>query len=214
MNRSFPAQDILVREVSISQLNELSQISIAFEIASILEISPDSEEPGEWIIKERSLTHHIEKDYDAISENHPLDWAEQFDLRNWGLLFAYHGEERIGGALIAYKTPGVDMLEDRDDQAVLWDIRIARAWRGMGAGKALFEAAKEWAINHNCRELKIETQTNNATAVRFYLRQGCRLGRVIPDAYPDLPDEVQVLFYLDLSERAFKTLQGGALCAD
>jgi ribosomal protein S18 acetylase RimI-like enzyme len=191
---------ISINEVPISHIGELCKISSAFEVKSILDINPDPERQKEWIYTESKLPHTSEKDYDSLIENHPLDWAKQFDMRNWGLLFAFASNELIGSALIAYNTPGVDMLEDKSDQAVLWDIRVAKKWRGMGAGKALFDAVKEWAIIHRCTELKIETQTNNVAAIRFYLRQGCTLKRVIYNSYPELPEEVQVLFYLPLSQ--------------
>ncbi len=193
-----PNSEIEIREVPVSQLEYLSSISIAFKINSILDICPSETHQGEWNIYQNELHSPRVKNYDAISENHPLDWAEQFDMTNWGLLYAFNNNERIGAALIAFNTPGVDMLEDRPDQAVLWDIRVAPVWRGKGVGKALFDAVRQWAISHKCHELKIETQNNNARAVRFYLKQGCTLKRVIIDAYPDLPDELQLLFYLPL----------------
>jgi hypothetical protein len=44
----------------------------------------------------------------------------------------------------------------------------------------------------------VETQNINVPACRFYARQGCVLGAIHPDAYPDLPDEVQLLWWLEL----------------
>lgn len=198
MNNSINDQIIEIREVPVSQLCFLSSISIAFEVNAILDICPSARDSGGWIISEHPVEHPYIKDYDSISENHPLDWQKQFDLTNWGLLFAYHKTERIGAALIAYRTPGVDMLEDRTGQAVLWDIRVAETWRGKGIGKALFEAVKVWSKTRKCRELKIETQNNNAAAVRFYQKQGCVLKTINIGAYQDLPEEIQLLFYLDL----------------
>ena len=189
---------IEIREVPVSQLSFLSSVSIAFEVNSILDIHSSENQAEKWIINEHKITAPYVKEYDSVSENHPMDWQQQFDMTNWGLIYAFHCEERIGGALIAFQTPGVDMLEDRSDQAVLWDIRVAPAWRGKGVGKALFEAVKEWTIARQCCELKIETQNNNVQAVRFYQKQGCTLKRVIKDAYPDLPGELQLLFYLSL----------------
>jgi GNAT superfamily N-acetyltransferase len=188
---------IEIREVPVSQLNYLSSIPIAFEADSILELCPSESQPAGWVITERKIPPYT-KDYDAISDNHPLDWQQQFDLTNWGLLYAFHHDERIGAALIAFRTSGVDMLEGNADLAVLWDIRVAKAWRGKRIGTALFNAVKAWALARKCRELKIETQNNNARAVRFYLRQGCRLKTVNRGAYSNFPEELQLLFYLNL----------------
>ena len=47
--------------------------------------------------------------------------------------------------------------------------------------------------------MKVETQNVNVPACRFYARQGCVLGAINRFAYPDLPDEVQLLWYKTLS---------------
>ena len=88
--------------------------------------------------------------------------------------------------------------EVRDGLAVLWDIRVALDRRGGGIGSKLFGRAVEWAQSRGCNELKIETQNVNVGACRFYAAQGCELRAIHPNAYPELPDEVQLLRYLDL----------------
>lgn len=103
------------------------------------------------------------------------------------------------GAVIAFNTPGVDMLDGRSDLAVLWDIRVAPEARGKGVGSALFRAVESWAAARGCRQLKIETQNVNVPACRFYQRQGCVVGGIRRLAYPELPDEVQLLWYKELS---------------
>ena len=90
------------------------------------------------------------------------------------------------------------MLEGRRDLAVLWDIRIFPDARGHGVGSALFERVEAWAQFHGCRQLKIETQNTNVPACRFYERQGCQLRAIHRAAYPQLPQEIQLLWYKDL----------------
>jgi ribosomal protein S18 acetylase RimI-like enzyme len=99
---------------------------------------------------------------------------------------------------VAFDTTGVDMLEGRSDLSVLWDIRVAPDARGRGVGAALFRAAEAWAAARGCRWLKVETQNVNVPACRFYARQGCVLGGIHRFAYPELPDEIQLLWYRDL----------------
>jgi hypothetical protein len=43
--------------------------------------------------------------------------------------------------------------------------------------------------------IEVETQNINVPACRFYARMGCRLGAVDRQAYPEFPNEVQLLFY-------------------
>ena len=50
-----------------------------------------------------------------------------------------------------------------------------------------------------CRELKVETQNINVRACRFYARLGCELRVVRAGAYPQFPEEVQLLWYKTLT---------------
>jgi GNAT superfamily N-acetyltransferase len=150
------------------------------------------------LLTERRLDAPYVKDYDAIPGEHPAGWAERFDVSRWGVTAAWVAGRRVGGAVVAFRTPGLDMLEGRDDLAVLWDIRVAPEARGRGVGSALFRAAEAWARARGCRQLKVETQNVNVAACRFYARQGCVLTSVHRDAYPGLPDEIRLLWYKDL----------------
>ena len=132
------------------------------------------------------------KDYDA--EEPPSRWSEIWDLSNWGLLFALDGEQRVGSAVVAWRTQGVNMLQGRDDLAVLWDIRVKPDFRGTSAGKALFAAAADWARERKCTEMKIETQNINVPACRFYAAIGAELWSINRFAYPDMPEETQLLW--------------------
>lgn len=133
------------------------------------------------------------KDYDAIPSNHPESWPLRFDVGNWQLFGAYDGTTRIGGAVIAVDTPGLDLLPNEDD-ALLWDIRVAPDVRGRGVGTALFAAAESWARQHGCRRLLVETQETNAGACRFYAARGCILLSMTHGVYPDFPRETQLLW--------------------
>ena len=104
----------------------------------------------------------------------------------------------MGAAVVAFDTPGMAILEGRDDLAVLWNLRVAPRLRGQGLGAALFRAAERWAVRHGCRELEVETQNVNVAACRFYARQGCSLGSIRLFAYRDFPGEAQLLWYKDL----------------
>lgn len=173
----------------MTALAEYGQIPIAFEVRRVLDVS-------EAVPTERTLDVPYVKDYG------PPQWASSFDLSNWGLLVARCGGRRAGGAIIAFNTPGVTMLEGRSDLAVLWDIRVALDLRGKGVGSALFRAVETWAAARGCRQLKIETQNINVPACRFYQRQGCVLGGIHRSAYPEFPDEIQLLWYKDLRPAA------------
>lgn len=173
-------------------------IPIAFEVDRILEVSSEKDRMGRFVLAERKLDTFYVKDYDSIAGEGPMRWAKRFDVSTWGLISAHSGRGRVGGAVIAFNTAGLDMLEGRGDLAVLWDIRVCPEFRGRGVGSELFRAAELWASNRGCREVKIETQNTNVAACRFYERQGCELRAVNRCAYKGVPWEVQLLWYKQL----------------
>jgi len=189
-----------IREESLSHLEEYAQIPIAFEVSRILDLSLRDGGIGGFELVERRVTPTFVKDYDAIPGNRPTDWARRFDLSNWGLLAARLDGECVGGAAIALKTPGLLMLEDRSDLAVIWDLRVSPRARRSGVGAALFAAAEQWAEGRGCCRLKVETQNINAPACSFYASRGCTLGAIHRFAYPELPEEVQLLWYKNLGD--------------
>lgn len=185
--------DIEIEEEPLTSLAEYARISIAFEVDRVFEVTAREEGLGGLVLSERKLGARYVKDYDEI-EN-PTRWARRFDLSNWGLLIAHSQGRRIGGVVIAFDTRSIVMLEGRKDLAVLWDIRVDANWRRQGVGAALFRAAEQWARARGCEWLKIETQNVNVPACKFYVKQGCTLGAIHRFAYPDLPDEIQLLWY-------------------
>lgn len=182
---------VALREESSSALAEYARVPIAFEVrerfvADGQQLTPEPVQPP-WV-----------KDYDALPGEGPASWARRFDLSRWGILSAWVDGERVGGAVVVAGSPGIDMLEGRTDLALLWDIRVAPAWRGRGVGVTLFQAVERWAMARGATRLKVETQSVNVPACRFYARMGCELGAINRLAYPDLPDEVQLLWYKSL----------------
>ena len=191
-----------IREESLSHLEEYARIPIAFEVSRILDLSLLDGGIGGLELLERPVTPTFVKDYDGIPGNRPTDWARRFDLSNWGLLSARLEGEWVGGAAIALKTRGLLMLEDRSDLAVVWDLRVSPHARRRGVGAALFAATEQWAAGRGCRRLKVETQNINVPACRLYASRGCTLGAIHRFAYPDLPEEVQLLWYKNLGDHA------------
>lgn len=190
---------IEVVEDSAAALSEYARIRIAFEVTEIFEVAARDDDSGGFALTRRGLAVPYLKDYDAIDEESPARWPERFDVSNWVFLTARGDGRRVGGAVVAFDTPGLDLLEGRGDLAVLWDIRVAPEARGRGVGSALFRAAEAQAGARGCRQLKVETQNVNVPACRFYERHGCELRAVNRFAYPQLPGEIQLLWYKELS---------------
>jgi GNAT superfamily N-acetyltransferase len=189
-----------IREEGLVHLGEHARISIAFEVDRVLDLVVRDRGLRGFELCERPLPVPYVKDYDAIPGNRPEDWGRQFDLTNWGLLSAHDAGRRMGGAVIAFTTAGLHLLEDRTDRAILWDLRVTPEARGRGIGTALFAAAESWAGARGASELIVETQNTNVGACRFYERRGCELVAIRRFAYPELPEEAQLLWRRDLRE--------------
>jgi len=187
-----------IRAESPPELDAYASIPIAFEVQCLLEpVLLDGGLAGVEL-RERRCDPTFVKDYDAIPGHAPRSWPDQFDVSRWGWLSAWLEGARVGGAAIAFRTPGLQMLAGRNDLAMLWDLRVSPDARRKGVGTALFEAAAQWAHRRGCRQLGVETQNINLPACRLYASRGCTLGAIDRFAYPELPDEVQLLWYKPL----------------
>jgi len=191
-----------IDEEPVASLPQLADISIAFEYDAILELTIVDHGLGGFVFGQRQLAESHIKDYDAIDP--PASWSVRFDVSNWGCIVARTNGQRIGGAVIAFDTAGVDMLEGRRDLAVLWDLRVDPVFRGHNVGASLFRDAEKWCVARGCIVLKVETQNTNLAACKFYAKQGCTLAAINRLAYPNLPDEIQMLWHKKLSTPAIR----------
>ena len=187
---------IEILEETPAVLTEYQKISIAFRVETVFRVRLIENGLGGIELSEKTLETPFVKDYDKHEK--PSDWAQRFELSNWGFFSAFKGEKRIGGAAVAWKTPELFMLEGREDAACLWDLRIAPEFRGKGVGKQLFEYALNWAKTRNCSLFKVETQNINVPACRFYARRGCHLGAFNLHAYPAEMNEIQMIWYRNI----------------
>ena len=192
---------IEIHEISPSQLDDYAKVPISFTVSSILQIELLQSGLGGILFKEESVGNPYVKDYDSSPEGGPMDWSSHFEIKNWGFFLAKDNLDPIAGAAIAYNTNGINMLEERDDLSVLWDIRVRPENRGIGIGKALFKRACEWSAMRGCRQMKIETQNINTQACHFYRHLGCNLGTIHRFAYmrdPNIAHEIMLNWYIDL----------------
>ncbi|MEO1214094.1 MAG: GNAT family N-acetyltransferase [Bacteroidota bacterium] len=189
--------NIEIESITWDQLDEYAKIPISFEVTSILDVSFLSNGINGISIKEREIASSYLKDYDD-SET-PDDWAKQWDIKNWGFFVATNSKSGvIAGITIALKTQGLNMLEGRNDLAVIWDIRVKPEYRNKGIGTLLFQQAIDFSQREKCKTLKIETQNININACRFYAKQNCYLGGIHANAYEEFPSDIQFLFYKNI----------------
>lgn len=171
-----------VREEPLERLAEYAGVSAAFLVDRVLE-------PEGAGLPERLIAAPYTKDYDAIPGNAPRDWPRRQDASAWQLFAAWAEGRRVGGAIVVRAEP-----------AILQDLRVAPDLRGRGIGSALLAAAERWARAQRCRRLEIETQSTNVAACRLYGARGYRLASISRNAYPELPEEIQLVWSKDLAE--------------
>jgi streptothricin acetyltransferase len=185
-------------EESPAHLADYASVPIAFLVdATFDDHALDALERGDLAAPTPAPVPY-EKDYDGSAGHHPTDWPQRFDVSRWIILGAFHEMQRVGGAVVVVDDPAVDLLGGQPDAALLWDLRVAPAVRHRGVGSALLRAAEHAAVRRGARVLRVETQQINVAACRFYRRNGFSVEQVQRDAYPDFPDEVQLLWIKSL----------------
>ena len=185
--------DIEIRQHSAEILSEYVKIPISFSVESYYQIRLLNSGLDGIKLTEKEILKPYDKDYDII--NPPIKWAERFDTTDWVFLIAYTDDIITGGTILVHSSSDINLLEGRNDLAVLWDIRVSPKYRGMGIGKSLFNSAVARAKEKDCSQLKIETQNTNVKACKFYAKQGCDLGLVNRFAYEDNPDVMLCWYY-------------------
>ena len=190
--------NIKIIEETPEILPEYEKVSIAFSVETLFRVELVEKGLSGVKLFEEKLENPYIKDYDTYAEDKPTNWAKRFDLSNWTFFSAFDDDRRIGGAAMAWKTPEVFMLEEREDLACLWDLRVAPEYRGKKIGQQLFAYSLDWARGKGCRLFKVETQNTNVPACRFYVSQGCHLGAFNLHAYPENLNEVQLIWYRNL----------------
>src|SRR5260370_11114163 len=151
-----------VAEEPMTALAEYALLPIAFRVDQVLDVTARAD--GGFALAARRLEVPYVKDYDAVDGEGPLHWTRRFDVSNWTLFTARVAGSRVGGATVAFDTPGLTMLEGRRDLSVLWDIRGGPDARGKGLGSALFPRVGAWGPANRCLRPKVEAQKSNVCA--------------------------------------------------
>jgi len=183
---------------------EYGRIPIRYRVESTFRIEPVDGGLGGLSLREERVDEPYDKDYDEGNPAARFQRWHRWDLSNWRVFLARScgrdGGDVVGGAVVAFNTDGVHLLEGRKDLAVLWDIRVRPKRRRQGIGAELLRRAADWARGRGCTRLKIETQNVNVPACRFYASQGCHLGGMNCYGYEPGPCEFEtvLMWYLDL----------------
>ena len=152
---------------------------------------------GGWTLNEEPVVSAIRQGLTDELDS-PTRWLRH-DISNWAFFAAHDGATPRRRRNCRLEQSGAPHAGgENGPRFVLWDIRVRREYRRSGIGSQLFDKCAEWAKRKGCTRLKIETQDINVPACRFYAAKGCELRGIHHGMYPEYPDEVQFLWYLNL----------------
>lgn len=169
-----------VRKASIEDLTALGDSDFSFRVTHEL-ASPFE---GDWLTRALAV--------EPYSKTYGFDRTElePYISANDKALFVVLGDGMPTGYVLL--SCAWNNLASIDDLAV--DTR----WRGTGAAACLVRQAESWAKQKGLPGIRLETQTNNVTACRFYTRQGFVLGGYDQHLYKGLlpgTRETALFFY-------------------
>ncbi len=87
-------------------------------------------------------------------------------------------------------------VEEWRSVARIEDIIVGRQFRRYGIGSLLLSCACDWARNHGCWAILLETQNVNYPAIQFYLRNGLEIWSINRHFYPPGPVEHEVAIFM------------------
>jgi len=187
-------ENIRYCEIGPDKLKEYGNIPFYYDTETKYELKKINRGLG-GISIELIKVPRFHKDFGSRVDN----WTEIFDISNWKFFVAYNEkDEMVAGCTLAINTNNCNMLEKRSDLVVLWDIRVKDEYKHQGIGQHLFDMALNYSKENGFKQLKVECQNTNPAAVNFYHKQGMVLHAINEYAYPDYPNEAQMLWYLDL----------------
>jgi len=118
-------------------------------------------EPGSWRVHlaRKAFESRLEKNYHGrLFEDHVYEPR---------VFSAVLGEKQIGWIELGY--------DKWNNRMRVWEFLVEEEFRRRGIGTLLMEHAVKIARDKGARMLVLETQTNNANAIEFYLNFGFQL---------------------------------------
>ncbi len=189
---------ITFREVDKSFLELYDKVSMNVNVHSEYKVKRINNGLGGLALEEVSVEPYIK---DLSIYERATEYEKRFDITNWRFYMAFDGNIPVGAMTVVGKTDRLNMLYGREDACVLWDIRVADAYKHSGIGQKLLDMGILNAKSDGYKQMIIECQNNNVPACKFYQKQGALLSKIDMYAYylvPELRNEIQFIWYLDI----------------
>lgn len=201
MVNTMNSQEYEIKEMDKSCFQLYDQVSMNVDVRSEYRVTGIDNGLGGFVFEEVQVTPQVK---DLSKYERAVEYEKMFDISTWRFYMAFDGEVPVGAMTVAGPTNGMNMLGERTDACVLWDIRIADEYKHMGIGQKLLDLGIAAAKDDGYRLMIIECQNNNVPACRFYRKQGAVITRIDTKAYdsePEIANEVQFIWHLNLQDR-------------
>ena len=192
---------ITYKKIDKTYFPQYDSIPMLVNVKSYYKIEKINRGLGGFTLVETAVEKPYIKDFCTGDDESVTRWEKRRDLTNWAFFMAFDGARPVGAAAVASRDKTANMLDDREDLAVLWDIRVDGDYKHQGIGQMLFDMAVKWSREQGLIQMKIECQNNNVPAVNFYHKQGAVLSAIDEYAYynePEYRHETQFIWFLDL----------------
>jgi len=189
---------IIFKEVDKSFFELYDMVSMNVNVHSEYKVKRIDNGLGGLALEEVSVESYIK---DLSIYERATEYEKEFDITNWRVYMAFDGDIPVGAMTIAGRTEGLNMLCGREDACVLWDIRVADAYKRKGIGQKLLDIGVVNAKKDGYQQMIIECQNNNVPACKFYQKQGAVLSKIDMYAYylePEIRNEIQFVWYLNM----------------
>ena len=195
----FDAVEPIVREIGPAKFDRYAKIDPSYVVASSLDVVPMDRGIAGFRFVEQEVDPAYTKGADSPDDS-PTSWPPRNESGQFAVFLATDNDTAVGGAAVIKNPQGAFLLERRSELAGLWDIRVCPDYRRTGIGTRLLLQASDWAKQHGCSQLRVESQNVNVAGCRFYAKH-CILGGVERHGYaacPDVAHEAMLLWYREL----------------
>ncbi|HEV8575072.1 MAG TPA: GNAT family N-acetyltransferase [Dehalococcoidia bacterium] len=155
---------LTIRPATDTDLPALTRLDLTYPTDRILTIARSGDPPEHtFTLRWRNRV----PDPMAVYATYTVDGLREALVRtDFFLLTEVDGE--IAGLLMI-------IVPEWTDAAEITDLAVDIAFRRMGAGRALVDAAVEWTRERGHRSLWVEPRADNHAAISFYLSLGFRI---------------------------------------
>ncbi len=134
-----------------------------------------------------------------IRDVYPVRATAEAALKRDDLFVLEDGGELLGTAIInkiqvdVYKDGKWEYEAPDDEVCVLHTLVISPYAKGRGCGRAFVKFYEDYALQHGCHELRIDTNERNSAARAMYKKLGYKEIGIVPTVFNGIPNVMLVM---------------------